>query len=242
MDLWKKNVVWLWHNKSSPSLGAVRVLGGLSLGIIVQSPLRPPYQHCWTMFKSRCLQMNSGVQWHRLYVLMPTGCCPSVSAVSQTVTDVRWKHTWSLSYVLLNKVLLHHARPYCKATILKIKVHMWLYAHTSKDKGVRYHLSSKGNVSACVWIHIYVDTRAHTQCEFILDTLKVVGPVSCRLHQNTLYMVNFHCSISLQLNQRVPSIKVNTSTLLHHHLEWKGYFFFFWSTHYQLLLRPAHFN
>lgn len=31
------------------------------------------------------------------------------SAVSRTLMDARWKHTWSLSYVLLIEVLWHPA-------------------------------------------------------------------------------------------------------------------------------------
>lgn len=58
------------------------------------------------MFKSRCLQMNLGgtVTWaHACMCGQPGG----VSAVSQMVMDAWWKHTWSLSYVLLIEVLWH---------------------------------------------------------------------------------------------------------------------------------------
>lgn len=46
-----------------------------------------------------------------------------VSAVSRTVTDALWKHTWSLSYVLPSEVLWHPPfDPRDKAAVaLKIK-------------------------------------------------------------------------------------------------------------------------
>lgn len=73
--------------------------------------------------------------------------------------DAWWKHTWSLSYVLLMEVLWHPAWPPPQADTLKIKVHMCLCAHTSGDKGVRYH-SSSSQSSASVCGH---KRRQHTK-------------------------------------------------------------------------------
>lgn len=102
-----------------------------------------------------------------LYVPLPTWWCVFGSAVSRTVTDARWKHTWSLRYVLLIEVLWHPARPRHKAATLKIKAHMCLCAHANRDKGVRYHGSSSAlDVSACVRVdtkenNTYAETHAH---------------------------------------------------------------------------------
>lgn len=50
------------------------------------------------------------------------GQAVGVSAVSRTVTDAMWKHTWSLSYVLPAEVLWHPPfDPRDKAEALKIK-------------------------------------------------------------------------------------------------------------------------
>lgn len=78
--------------------------------------------------------------------------CAFWSAVSWTVMDARWKHTWSLSYVLLVEVPLAPCLTPPQGSHPKNKkVHMRLCAHASTDKGVRYHSSSWAlDVSACV--------------------------------------------------------------------------------------------
>lgn len=94
---------------------------------LIPPPLDPPHYHCWAMFKSKCLRINFRVWWRGAHAckrcIQLGGCVRFKSAVSRTLMDARWKHTWSLSYVLLIEVLWHPAWPRHKAAApLKIKV------------------------------------------------------------------------------------------------------------------------
>lgn len=148
----KENVVLLWHVKSSPPLGPVCVLGAItpkshplqspSLTLLgyVQKQM-PADELGSTVTQGTCLN---------LLRLWPGG----VRRLGQLSAGRWWMlggnilGVWAMSFSLKSSGTLLDPR-HKAAAALKIKVHMCLCAHTSRDKGVRYHGPSS-DVSACV--------------------------------------------------------------------------------------------
>lgn len=117
----------------------------------------------------------------------------------------------SLTYVLLNEVLSHHAWPHRKATTLKIRVHMRLYKMRQ--------VCEMSPLDKSIWCfclrvdterHICPDTCAHRVSLMWTnsweDSTFMIRPRCRRL----IWLLHFHCS----------TITVSSSTQLNHHLEW----------------------
>lgn len=129
-----------------------------------------------------------------------------VSAVIPTAMDAGWKHTWSLSYVLLIEVFWHAGWPCCNAATLKIKARRNLVCTCKQRHGCTpvHLIKSRQNSHAHKARSNHILLRKQNQPPIIKGWYDLASP---------------SLPWSLSPINMLPCVKVYTSSLLHHHLE-----------------------